>query len=72
MLSADYFLSYAHPDPKGKHPWLSKNVGVRPGKMPYAWEQNRAICLEPSIPKLLQIGSLQPPGHNTGKFFNNL
>ena len=70
MLSADYFLSYAHP--KGKHPWLSKNVGVRPGKRPYAWEQNRAMFLEPSIPKMLQVGSLQPPGHDTGKIFNNL
>ena len=70
MLSADYFLSYAHP--KGKHPWLSKNVGVRPGKRPYAWEQNRAIFGEPSIPKMLQVGSLQPPGHDTGNVFNNL
>ena len=40
-MSADYFLSYAHP--MGKHPWLSINVGVRPGKKPSAWEQNRTI-----------------------------
>ena len=36
------------------------------------WKQNRAISLEPSIPKMLQVGSLQPPGHDIGKKFNNL
>ena len=64
ILSADYFLSYAHP--KGKHHWLSKNVAVRLGKRPDAWEQNRAIVLEPIVyPK---VGSLQPPGHDIGHF----
>ena len=28
--------------------------------------------LEPSIPKMLQVGSLQPPGHDIGHYFNNL
>ena len=27
------------------------------------------IFLEPSIPKMLQVGSLHPPGHDTGHFF---
>ena len=72
IWSADYFLSYVHP--KGNHPWLSKNVGVCLGKRPYAWEQNRAIFWEPSrpIPKMLQVESLQPPGHDIGHLFNNL
>ena len=26
------------------------------------------ICLEPSITKMLQVGSLQPPGHDIGNF----
>ena len=51
--------------------WLSKNVGVRLGKRPYDWEQNRAVLLEPSIPKMLQVGSLQPPGHDIGHFFQS-
>ena len=70
IWSADYFLSYVHP--KGNHPWLSKNVGVCVGKRPYAWEKNRAIFWEPSIPKMLKVESLQPPGHDIGQFLNNL
>ena len=60
ILSADYFLSSAHP--KGKHPWLSKNVWIHPGKSPYAWEQNRAIFWSLVYTKCSQVGSLQPPG----------
>ena len=69
LWSADYFLSYVHP--KGNHPWLSKNFGVCLGKRPYAWEQNRAIFGEPSIPKMLKVESLQPPGHDIGHKTND-
>ena len=59
IRSADYFLSCAHP--KRKHPWLSKNVGVRLGKRPYAWEQNRAILLEPIVyPKCSKLEVYNP------------
>ena len=58
ILSADYFLSYAHP--KGKHPWLSKNFGVRPGKRPYAWEKNRAIFWSLVYPKCSKLEVYNP------------
>ena len=41
-------------------------------KRPYAWEQNMAIFSGPSIPKMIQVGSIQPPGLDIGIFFNNL
>ena len=59
IWSADYFLSYSHP--KEKHAWLSKNVGVA---LRLGAKLNH--ILEPSIPKMLQVGSLQPPGHDIG------
>ena len=70
MLSADYFLSYAHP--KGNTPdWVKMSESVLE-KGPTLGSKNRAKFLEPSIPKMLQVGSLQPPGHDTGNVFNNL
>ena len=63
---------WAMPIPRENTPDWVKQIGVSPGKRPYAWEQNIAIFWEPSLPKMLQVGSLQPPGHDVGNLFNNL
>ena len=70
MLSAAVFLSYAHS--KGKHPWLSKNVGVRPGKRPYAWEQNMAIFRSLVYPKCSKLEVYNPQVMILDIYFNNL
>ena len=52
---------WAMPIPSaGKHPWLSKNVGFRLGKRPYAWEQNRAIFWNLVYPKCSKLEVCNP------------